>query len=167
MPTAIERVATRLKTRERGSANCTSTLSCIFICAIACLVCAADVGVTARIHFYFLFFSVPVAFPCPELQLHAGHVNYNCISVTRLATARVGTRMQFMSTPELHFHMGYSLSCVPPPEWRQGCFLLFFLGVSSMPIPLVAIACGPCRLQSVVVPGIKSCVVTLKLCSQI
>ncbi|XBI68686.1 hypothetical protein VPH35_047856 [Triticum aestivum] len=33
-----------------------------------------------------------------------------------LATARVGTRMQFMSTHELHFHLGYSLSYVPPPE---------------------------------------------------
>ena len=168
MPTAIERVATRLKTRERGSANCTSTLSCIFICAIACLVCAADVGVTARIHFYFLFFSVPVASPCPELQLHAGHVNYNCISATRLATARVGTRMQFMSTHELHFHLGYSLSCVPPPEWLQGCFLFFIFWASiACPFPKLQlhaghVDCNQWRCQDKIM-----CVVTLKLCSQI
>ena len=129
MPTAIERVTTRLKTRERERQLHVHTLSCIFIWTIACLVCAADVGVTTSIHFYFLFFWVPVVFPFPELQLHADHVDYNCISATRLATARVGIRLQFMSTPELHFYLGYSLSCVPPPEWRQGYFLFFIFWV--------------------------------------
>ena len=71
MPTAIERVTTRLKTRERERQLHVHTLSCIFIWVIACLVCR-------RIHFYFLFFGS---------QFYAHSLSCNCMRAMSTAIA--------------------------------------------------------------------------------